>query len=87
MWVMIAKGVKILDDMNSKVMSRSKNSLEFANQFFADQFTHRDIIPVSLKKPQSSPHMEIINSNEFATRLILDKTNNPTVEYLSVTKM
>lgn len=81
MWVMTPKGVANLRDMNSKVMSRSKNSLEFANQFFADQFTHRDIIPVSLKKPQSSPHMEIINSNEFATRLILDKTNNPTVEY------
>ena len=81
MWVMTSKGLANLKDMNSKVMSRSKNSLEFANQFFADQFTHRDIIPVSLKKPQSSPHIEIVNSNEFATRLILDKTNNPTVEY------
>ena len=81
MWVMTPKGLANLKDMNSKVMSRSKNSLEFANQFFADQFTHRDIIPVSLKKPQSSPHIEIVNSNEFATRLLLDKTNNPTVEY------
>ena len=81
MWVMTPKGLANLKDMNSKVMSRSKNSLEFANQFFADQFSHRDIIPVSLKKPQSSPHIEIVNSNEFATRLLLDKTNNPTVEY------
>ena len=52
---MTPKGLANLKDMNSKVMSRSKNSLEFANQFFADQFSHRDIIPVSLKKPQSSP--------------------------------
>lgn len=81
MWVMTSKGISSLKDMNSKVMSRSKNSLEFANQFFAEQFTSRDIIPVSLKKPQSSPHIEIINSNEFATRLVLDKTTNPTVEY------
>ena len=58
MWVMTPKGLANLKDMNSKVMSRSKNSLEFANQFFADQFTHRDIIPVSLKKPQSSPHRD-----------------------------
>ena len=25
--------------------------------------------------------IEIVNSNEFATRLLLDKTNNPNVEY------
>lgn len=85
-WVMTDKGVSNLKEMNTKVMPRSKSSLEFANNFFAEQFTSRDIIPVSLKQPQSSPHIEIINSNEFATRLVLDQTNNPTVEYTTGNK-
>ena len=54
-WVMTDKGVSNLKEMNTKVMPRSKSSLEFANNFFAEQFTSRDIIPVSLKQPQSSP--------------------------------
>ena len=80
-WVMTQKGVSNLAHMNSLVMSRAKNSLESANHFFAEQFTHRDIIPVSLKQPQASPHIEIVNSNEFVTRLVLNETENPTVEY------
>ena len=55
--------------------------MEYCNQFLAKQFSEKNIIPISLKKPQSTPHIEIINSNEFVTRIALDKTTNPTIEY------
>jgi len=81
MWVMNAAGIKALHDMNRKVRGRSKVSLGYANQFLADEFSDRNIIPVSLKKPQKTPHLDIVNSNEYVTRLVLDKTRNPTIEY------
>ena len=81
MWVMNVQGIKALNEMNRKVRSRTKVSLSYANQFLMDQFTLRNIIPVSLKKPQKTPHIEIVNSNEYITRLSLNQTNNPTVEY------
>jgi hypothetical protein len=80
-WVMNLDGRQALKGLNRRVRSRSKVSLEYANQFLADQFSKRNIIPISLKKPQSSPHIEIVNSNEFVTRLSLGGTNNPTIEY------
>jgi len=81
MWVMNVKGIKALNSMNRKVKSRSKVSLSYANQFLMDEFTNKNIIPISLKKPQKTPHLEIVNSNEYVTRLALNKTSNPTVEY------
>jgi len=81
MWVMNSEGRQALKRLNRRVQSRSKVSLEYANQFLADQFSKRNIIPISLKKPQSSPHIEIVNSNEYVTRLSLGGTNNPTIEY------
>jgi hypothetical protein len=80
-WVINLAGRQSLKSLNRRVKSRSKVSLEYANQFLADQFSKRNIIPISLKKPQSSPHIEIVNSNEYVTRLSLNKTNNPTIEY------
>ena len=80
-WVMNRAGRTAMKRLNRRVKSRSKISLEYCNQFLAKQFTHRNIIPISLKKPQSSPHIEIINSNEYVTRIALDKTSNPTIEY------
>ena len=80
-WVMNRAGRTAMKRLNRRVQSRSKISLEYCNQFLAKQFTHRNIIPISLKKPQSSPHIEIINSNEYVTRIALDKTSNPTIEY------
>lgn len=80
-WVMNLDGIRALNRLNKRVMSRSKISLEYCNQFLADQFSHRNIIPVSLKKPQKTPHIEIVNSNEFVSRIALGGTSNPTIEY------
>jgi hypothetical protein len=34
-----------------------------------------------LKKPQKTPHIEIVNSNEFVSRIALNETRNATIEY------
>ena len=86
MWVMNVEGIKALNNMNRKVRGRKKVSLQYANQFLMDQFSKKNIIPVSLKKPQKSPHLDIVNSNEFVTRLSLGGTSNPTVEYTTGNK-
>ena len=80
-WVMNLDGIRALNRLNKRVMSRSKISLEYCNQFLADQFSERNIIPVSLKKPQKTPHIEIVNSNEFVSRIALGGTRNATIEY------
>ena len=80
-WVMNREGISAMIKMNRKVMPRQKISLNFANQFFVDQFSNKNIIPISLKKPHTSTHIDIVNSNEYATRLVLNERNIPTVEY------
>ena len=80
-WVMNLAGRQALKKLNRRVQARTKVSLEYCNQFLAQQFSHGNIIPVSLKKPQKTPHIDIVNSNEFVTRVVLEKTNNPTIEY------
>ena len=80
-WVMNRDGRTALKRLNRRVQTRSKISLEYCNQFLAKEFSMRNIIPISLKKPQSTTHIEIINSNEFVTRIALGKTVNPTIEY------
>ena len=49
MWVMNVDGRKALSDMNKKVIARNKVSLGYANQLLKDQFTAKNIIPISLK--------------------------------------
>jgi hypothetical protein len=80
-WVINLEGRQALKRLNRRVKARSKVSLEYANQFLAEQFRQRNIIPISLKKPQRTPHIEIVNSNEFVTRLVLGETSNATIEY------
>ena len=80
-WAMNLDGIRALNRLNKRVMSRSKISLEYCNQFLADQFSHGNIIPISLKKPQKTPHIEIVNSNEFVSRIALGDTRNATIEY------
>ena len=80
-WAMNLDGIRALNRLNKRVMSRSKISLEYCNQFLADQFSHGNIIPISLKKPQKTPHIEIVNSNEFVSRISLNGTKNATIEY------
>jgi len=80
-WAMNLEGIRALNRLNRRVMSRSKVSVEYCNQFLAQQFSERNIIPISLKKPQRTPHIEVVNSNEYITRLSLGGTSNPTIEY------
>jgi len=80
-WVMNLEGRQALKRLNRRVQSRSKVSLEYCNQFLADQFSKGNIIPISLKKPQKTPHIDIVNSNEYVTRISLGKSPNPTIEY------
>ena len=56
-------------------------SLAYANQFLMDQFSARNIIPISLKKPQKTPHIDIVNSNEYVTRLAFGRSGNSDIEY------
>lgn len=80
-WSMNLEGIRALNKLNKRVIGRNKVSLEYCNQFLADQFSKGNIIPISLKKPQKTPHIEVVNSNEYITRIALGGTNNPTIEY------
>lgn len=80
MWVMTAQGIQDLVHLNRKIMSRSKLSVNVANNFLMSQFKSGDIIPVSLKKPGATPHIVVVNSDEFIERVVLNKTSNPTIE-------
>jgi hypothetical protein len=80
-WAMNLEGIRALNKLNRRVMGRNKVSVEYCNQFLANQFTDGNIIPISLKKPQASPHIEVVNSNEYISRISLGGTNNPTIEY------
>jgi hypothetical protein len=80
MWVMSAKGVQKLVHLNRVIKSRSKLSVNVANNFLMEQFKSGDIIPVSLKKPSDPAHIVVVNSDEFIERVVLGKTGNPTIE-------
>lgn len=80
-WSMNLDGIRALNKLNKRVMGRNKVSVEYCNQFLAKQFSKGNIIPISLKKPQKTPHIEVVNSNEYITRIALGGTNNPTIEY------
>ena len=75
-WVMNRKGKDAIVSMNKKDWG-----LPVVNNFFIEQYTARNIIPISLKKPQASFHYEPINTNEFYARLVFGKSNNPTIEF------
>ena len=78
-WAMNLEGIRALNKLNKRVMGK-KVSVEYCNQFLANQFTDGYYSHL-LKKPQASPHIEIVNSNEYITRIALGGTNNPTIEY------
>lgn len=80
-WAMNLEGIRALNRLNRRVMGRNKVSVEYCNQFLAQQFSDGNIIPISLKKPQRTTHIEVVNSNEYITRLSLNGTSNPTIEY------
>ena len=75
-WVMNKKGKDSIASMNKKDWG-----LPAVNNFFIEQYKAGNILPFSLKKPQSGFHYEVINTNEFYGRLVFGKSNNPTIEF------
>ena len=86
MWIMTPKGTQELVHLNRVIKSRSKLSVNVANNFLMKQFNSRDIIPVSLKKPSVPAHIVVMNSDEYFERIVLGATGNPTVEITSDNK-
>ena len=77
MWVMTDKGKREMANFNRR---RSVNLIAL-NEFLAQQFESRDIIPISLKKPQASMHYDVVNTNHYVQRIVLGEGNNPTIEF------
>ena len=75
-WVMNKAGKDSIVSMNKKNFG-----LPAVNNFFIEQYKAGNILPFSLKKPQSGFHYEVINTNEFYGRLVFGKSNNPTIEF------
>lgn len=86
MWVMTPKGVQDLVHLNRVIKTRTKLSVNVANNFLMEQFRSGDIIPVSLKKPSVPAHIVTMNSDEYFERIVLGATGNPTVEITSDNK-
>lgn len=80
-WVINKKGIDKLKKIN-----KESYSLPQVNQNLKDEFSHGNVIPVSLKKPSKNIHFDIINSNEYISRLSLNRTNNTTIEYTTGNK-
>jgi|688.fasta_scaffold07713_3 hypothetical protein len=81
MWVMTNDGVRNQVHMNRTVKSMNKVGIETANNFLLQQYKSGNIVPISLKKPSSNPHVVVMNSDEYFDRIVLGATSNPTVEY------
>ncbi len=77
-WVMTDEGRKQMAKFNRR---RPAADLTALNDFLAQQFESRDIIPISLKKPQSTFHYDVVNTNHYVQRIVLGSGNNPTIEF------
>lgn len=76
-WVINGVGIRELS-----ILNRSRNlTLPTVNNKLVDQFEKRNIIPLSLKKPQSSFHYDVVNTNHYVQRIVLGKTANSTIEF------
>ena len=75
-WVMNKAGENAV-----KAMNRKNFGLPAVNNFFIEEYKAKNIIPISLKKPQSTFHYEVINTDEFYGRLVFGKGNNPDIEF------
>ena len=81
MWVMTPEGIKNQVHMNRSIKSSGKVGIEVANNFLLKEFKSGNIIPISLKKPRVNPHVVVMNTDEHFDRIVLGKTQNPTIEY------
>ena len=80
-WVLNTTGINRIKKINKEA-----RSLAQVNQALMDEFSKKNIVPISLKKPGRTVHFDIVNSNEYITRLVLEKTNNPIIEYTTGNK-
>ena len=75
-WCVNKEGVKAMRRLNQKISLRgNKPSVEACNQFIANQFHERNIIPLSLKKPRGvvSPHLDEMNTGEYIQSIALGR--------------
>lgn len=80
-WVMTPDGVRNQVHMNRTIKSAGKVGIEVANNFLLKEFKENRIVPISLKKPRSNPHVVVINTDEHFDRIVLGQGPNPTIEY------
>ena len=82
-WLITPKGARALVHFNRVAGTRDKASVPLLNNFLIKEYDTKDIIPISLKKTKGDPkflHYTLMNSNQFAERISLDRTTNPTIE-------
>lgn len=74
-WCVNKEGVKAMRRLNERISGRDKPSVEACNQFIANQFNERNIIPLSLKKPRGvvKPHLDEMNTGEYIQSIALGK--------------
>ena len=75
-WCVNREGVSAMRRLNKSISRRrGKTSIEAVNQFMANQFHERNIIPLSLKKPRNigRPHLDEMNTGEFIQTIALGK--------------
>ena len=87
-WCVNREGVAAMRRLNQKLSRRSRPSIEVVNQFMANQYNKKNIIPLSLKKPRGmvNPHLDVVNSGEFIQTIALGKSAgglNDTIEFNS----
>ena len=86
-WCINREGIASMRRLNQQLSSRrEKPSIEIVNQFMANQYNNRNIIPLSLKKPRGvvDPHLDVINSGEFVQTIALGKSSggpNDVIEF------
>ena len=81
-WVMNRVGKSSISSMNKKNWG-----LPAVNNFFIEEYKKKNIIPLSLKKPQKGFHYEVVNTNEFYGRLVFGRTKNPDIEDFALWKI
>tara|TARA_B100000131_G_scaffold155364_1_gene150809 strand:- start:236 stop:1861 length:1626 start_codon:yes stop_codon:yes gene_type:complete len=77
MWIMNDEGQKVLSDI-----VKAKWGLPQFNTALVNAYKDRQIIPVSLKKPQAGGyHQAIMNTDEYYHRIVIGETPDPTFEF------
>tara|TARA_B100001250_G_C19776630_1_gene779852 strand:- start:153 stop:1880 length:1728 start_codon:yes stop_codon:yes gene_type:complete len=82
-WIITPQGARSLRHFNQVASTGGKASVPLLNNFLIKEYGKKDIIPISLKKTKGDPkflHYTLMNSDQFAERISLSRTSNPTIE-------